>query len=176
MKWKTIGLLLIGLTLTPLVQADGTFAGVFYGQIESDDLDVETGNIGITVGKQADSGLGFEFLLALTADEDEIEGGGLSADVSTQVLGGFAVYKTPGDFFARFKAGIAHLELEVDIDGLGSADDEQTDLAYGISLGARLGYGTLELGYLVLPELEEFEDINIDAEFDMISLGYNWEF
>lgn len=176
MKRQLVALLLSGMLAAPLAQAENTYAGVFYANVESDDIDVKTGNLGITVGSVPDSGGGFEFFYAFTVDEDEITGGGLTADVSTQVLGAFAMYKTPGDYYAKFKAGIAYIDMEVDIDGFGSADDEATNLAYGITLGTRLGFGALELTYLVLPEIDEFEGIGIDAEFDMISLGYNWEF
>jgi hypothetical protein len=55
--------------------------GVFYGQIESED--VETGNIGIVLGGIADSGLGFELFYNLTVSEDEISVNGVEVADAT---------------------------------------------------------------------------------------------
>ena len=169
-------LLLACLFAAAPAQAENYYAGVFYGQVESDEIDVETGNLGLTFGSVAESGLGFEVLLALTVEDDEIGSGVLTADASTSIAGFFAMYKTPGNYYAKIKGGFAHIDVEIDFDNFDTASDNNTDIAFGLTLGARFGNGALELSYLVLPELDEFEGANIDADFDMLSLGFNWHF
>ncbi|HUV20601.1 MAG TPA: hypothetical protein VMZ32_02340 [Gammaproteobacteria bacterium] len=86
-------------------------------------------------------------------------------------------YKTGTDDFngyLKIKGGIAKVDLEFDFDDIGSIDDDTSGLAYGIAFGMSTASGALEITYLVLPEFDAFQDIEVDAEVDMLAISYLW--
>jgi len=177
MKTLLTGLILIGLFISAATSAQGNFVGVGYAQLESED--VETGNLVLSGGHITEKGFGFEVFYALTVSEDSLSVGGFSADITLDSLGVLAVYKTPTDVYDTYlkvKGGFATVDLEFDFDELGSLSDNTSGLAFGIAVGTRLGPGALEFSYMVLPEFDEFEGIEVDAETNMLSLGYLWDF
>ena len=174
MQGKLATLMLTGLLAAPLAHAEGNYAGAFYGQVESEDI--ETGNLGVLIGTTQPSGLGFEAFYTFTIDEDELSEGPFTAEASIDAFGLFATYTVGDDFYVRGRAGYARVELEFDFEGLGSVDDDTSDFAYGIGAGIRTANGALEFTYLVLPEFDEFLGIDVDADVDWISIGYNFNF
>ncbi|MCP4392445.1 MAG: outer membrane beta-barrel protein [Gammaproteobacteria bacterium] len=168
---------LSALFAVPAAHAEGNYAGILYGQVKSEDID--TDNLGFTIGTSADKGAGFEFFYAPTLNEDEISSGSLEADITIDTYGLLAFYKTDDDVFGgylKFKGGIAVVDLEFDFGDDGKLDDDTSGLAYGIGIGIRTGRGALELNYLVLPEFDDFRGIDVDAEVDMFSISYLWDF
>lgn len=171
-----------GFILAPLAGANSNYIGPFYGLVSVDDQDsgfeVENGLLGIAIGGISDSGLGFEVYYAAHLDEDEILVNGREvAEAAITTFGFFAVYRTPGQVFLKLKGGLASSELEFELaNDAGSIEDDAAGLAYGGALGVEIGKGSLELGYLVLPEFGDFEGLDFDADVDMVTLGYNWNF
>ena len=175
MKGKIILLLVTAAFTAPVTQAENQgYAGAFYGLVESED--VETGNLGILVGSSWNNGVGIEFMYSFTINEEELSEGPFTADVSIDTLGLYATYTAGEEFYLRGKAGYAKVDLEFDFEGLGSIDDDTSDFSFGVSFGYRTTNGALELTYLVLPEFDDFQGIEVDADVDMLSIGYNFNF
>ena len=78
--------------------------------------------------------------------------------------------------YVKLKGGVARVNLEFDFDDLGSVDDDTSGFAYGLTFGTRIGGGNLEFSYVVLPEFDEFQGIEVDADVDMLGIYYLWEF
>jgi hypothetical protein len=135
-----------------------------------------TGNLGAIAGYSPDSGLGFEAFYMVTAAKDSDSGAIGDYDIYTNTWGLLGVYKSTGDIYIKGKLGVAIVDLQFDVEGPGSIDDTTAGLAYGIAIGTALGNGNLELAYTVLPSMEEFRDVDFDADFDMIAVSYLWTF
>jgi hypothetical protein len=166
-------LLLIAQLAVPAARAEGAYAGLGYAQLTSED--VETENLSLVVGTSPDRGLGFEFFYAPTFSEDDISADPFDVEATIDVYGMLVYYKTASDDFntyLKLKAGMAKVELDFDFGELGSLDDDTSGLTYGFSFGADVGNGALEFSYLVLPEFDDFQGIEIDAEVDMIGIFY----
>lgn len=177
MKPNFFVILLTALFAMPAAQAEGSYAGIIYGQVTTEDVD--TGNLGFVIGSSSDKGVGFEAFYAPTIDEDEISAGPFDGDITIDTYGILVYYKTDNDAFdgyLKFKGGLAVVDLEFDFGNAGSLDDDTSGFAYGIAIGTRIGNGGLEISYLVLPEFDEFEGIDLDAEVDMFSISYQWDF
>ena len=177
MKPNLFVILLIALFAMPTAHAEGTYAGVIFGQVESEDI--KTDNLGFVIGSSPDKGAGFEFFYAPTISEDEVSAGPFDADITIDTYGILVYYKTGTDDFdgyLKVKAGIAVVDLEFDFENLGSIDDDTSGLAYGIAFGTRIGSGALEFTYLILPEFDDFQGIEIDANVDMFGISYQWDF
>jgi hypothetical protein len=174
MKRQLFTILLISLFTIPLAYAEGSYAGIMYGKVDSEEID--TGNLGFVIGSTQDSGFGFEGFYSLTIDEDTISLGSFTADISIDTYGLLAVYKTAGSPYFKGKAGFAVVDVEFDFEGLGSVDDDESGFAYGFAVGAQLGNGSLELSYTVLPEFDDFQGIDVDADVDMLAINYLWNF
>ncbi|MCP4982833.1 MAG: porin family protein [Gammaproteobacteria bacterium] len=172
-----IAILLIALFAMPMAQAEGTYMGIGYGRAKSEDI--ETGNLGFVIGRSPDKGAGFEFFYAPTIVEDDISSGPLSADITVDSYGILVYYKTGTDDFdgyLKIKGGVAVVDLEFDFDGIGSIDDDTSGFTYGIALGFQMGSGALEISYLILPDFDDFQGIEVDAEVGMFSITYQWNF
>lgn len=170
-------LLLTAQLAATAAHAEGAYAGIGYAQLTSED--VETENISLVVGTSPDRGLGFEFFYAPTYSEDDISADPFDVEATIDVYGILVYYKSASDDFntyIKLKAGMAKVDLEFDFGDLGSLDDDTSGLAYGFAFGTRIGDGALELSYLVLPEFDDFQDIEVDAEVDMLGISYHYEF
>ncbi len=172
-----IAILLIALFTISTAQARGIYAGIIYGQAESEEI--ETGNLGLVIGRSPDKGAGFEFFYAPTIDEDEISEAPLSADITIDTYGILVYYKTGTDDFdtyLKLQGGIAVIDIEFDFGDIGSIDDDTSGFAYGIAFGIQMDSGALEITYLVLPDFDDFQGIEVDAEVDLIGISYRWDF
>ena len=170
-------LILGSLLAATAARAEGLYAGFGYAQLTSEDVDTE--NLSIVVGTSRDRGPGFEFFYAPTYSEDDLSAGSFDVEVSIDTYGMLVYYKTASDDFntyLKLKAGMARVELDFDFGDLGSVDDDTSGLAYGFSFGTEVGNGALEFSYLVLPEFDDFQGIEIDAEVDMMGIFYHWNF
>jgi hypothetical protein len=159
--------------LTTRVRAEGTYAGIGYVQLRSEDLD--TDNLSLVIGKSPDRGLGFEFFYAPTYSKDDLFLDPLDVDVTIDAYGLLAFYRTASDDFNGYlkpRAGFARVDLEFDFGDPGSLDDDTSGLAYGITFGTEIGSGALEFTYLVLPEFDDFQGVEVDAEVDMMGIFY----
>ena len=179
---KTAVAVLLGLLLAPATRAAETnYLGLMYGEVGLDDqnssFEVETGNAGIIAGGISDRGFGFEIFYAATTKEDQIflDGDDIG-DAKIDTFGIYAVYQFGSDLFFRLKGGLAYADFELDIDGLGSFDNSTSGISYGGSVGVRIGPGVLEGTYLVLPEFDDFRAIDLEADIDLLSIAYLWEF
>jgi hypothetical protein len=176
MKKYFVALILAGLSVSPLAQAEEAFVGAMFGQLKVEDI--EPRNLGITLGGTADNGFGFEVFYLFTVDEDTQTVLGDKVDSSTDALGLLASYKTPGNIYFKGKVGWGLAGLRVDVRGVGSADDDTSGFVYGAAIGATLErIGTLELSYLKFPDFDEFDGLALDsADVEFVSLAYMWNF
>lgn len=174
-------LLLGSFVFSLAASAHSGYVAPFYGHITIDergsDFQVENGMLGIAAGRIGEAGLGFEIFYAAHLNDDVIRVDGEDiAKASITSLGLLAVYRTPGRLFMKLKGGFATTGLRLDFDDLGKIDDDSSGLAYGGAVGYEIGSGALELGYLVLPEFDDFEGLDFDADIELITLGYHWNF
>ena len=174
MARTTLILLLLGLLATPLARAEGGYGGVLFAKLETEGSD--TGNLGVQAGIREANGIGFEVFYAATVAKDSNSFSGFEFETSIDAYGLLGTYQTPGDTYVKFKAGIAMVAIEFDLEDASSEDDDESGFAYGIGVGTAIGKGQLELNYLVLPEFEEFQGTDVDADVDMLSLSYLWDF
>ena len=144
-------ILLIAAFVMPAARAEGTYAAIGYGQLKSEDI--ETGNIGLVIGSSPNKGVGFEFFYAPTKTAtDDFNG------------------------YFKIKGGVAVVDLEFDFGDIGSIDDDTSGLAYGFTFGTQIGSGALEITYLILPEFDDFDGIEVDAEVNLFGIFYLWNF
>lgn len=177
MKLYMFGLLLVAAITAAPARAAGTYAGFIYGQVSSEEIDTE--NFGFVVGTAQEKGGGVEFFYTKTVAEDEFSLAPFDVEVTIDTYGLLAYYKTGTDDFdtyLKLQGGLAVVDLEFDFGAIGSIDDDTSGLAYGAAFGFRIGDGALEINYLVLPEFDDFEGIEIDAEVDFIGISYRWNF
>ena len=177
MKWNRIAVLVITLIVAPQTQAEGPFAGISFGLVNSEEADTE--NLGFVAGHSEDEGFGFEVFYLKALSDDSASSSGFSADISTDTWGIFGVYKSADDIYFedmyfKGKVGIGVISIEVDIDGRGSIRDSASDLAFGLAVGTTVGPGDLELSYTMFPSFGEFEDLDTDADADIIAVNYLW--
>jgi hypothetical protein len=155
------------------------YVGVYYGVADSNDGDVENGNLGLVVGGSLESGPGIEFFYTDTVDKDEFEDDGLpDVRYSTQAWGLLGTYKFGSKFYAMLKAGYVFMDIRGDVAGSGTEKFDEDGLSYGFGAGIEVGdSGAVELNYLSLPDVElSVGNENIDFENEIISLGYYWRF
>ncbi len=172
MKWNRIAVLVITLVAAPQALAEDILAGVTLGQVSTEESD--TDNLGFVVGYSSTEGYGFEVFYLKTIEDDSVSVSGFSGDVSTDVWGIFGVYKSPGDIYLKGKFGYGVVSMDFDGDGGGEFADSESDFALGLAVGATLGPGDLELSYTMLPNLDDFEDTDVEADTDIIALTYLW--
>ena len=149
--------------MSPLVLASDRTAGEtdFYAGIKTghmyvalDDLDPKL-PVGILLGVQK-HGFGAEF----EANYVEVESSVRDLDYETYAL--YGVFRTPGKYYAKIRAGYIHENLE----SSGSNSDwDDSGFSGGIVFGADLGQFSLEAGYTV-----------IQADLKYFSLGANYHF
>jgi hypothetical protein len=182
MKQLLIVLLLLGYFSSGAQAAEDTdrgYVGVFYGELDSGDGDVENKNLGFVLGGSMESGPGVEFFYSDTVDKDESKFTG-SADIrySTQAWGLLGTYRIGTKYYARLKAGYTFIDVTGQVSGEGSEKFKEEGASYGIGFGIEVGNnGAVELNYLVLPDIElSSGDEFFDVENELISLGYNWYF
>ena len=152
------------------------YVGVFYGQASTEDVD--NGNLGLVVGGFLESGPGVEFFYSNTVDKDDFEDStGRIFKYETQAWGLLGTYRFGGDLYAMLKAGYTFVDVKANQIGGSSNTFDEDGLSYGLGVGYRVGEnGSVELNYLVLPEIEEIEGILVEADTELLSLGYNWHF
>jgi hypothetical protein len=192
MKKHLIAMILVSLLASPAAFAEGTYGGLSIGRVEMDeDLDAKTGNLGIVLGDINEKGIGYEFFYSLTVLDDSDKQGNDEVTAEIDTLGLFAVIQSPGDIYVKVKAGYGIVSLKYDIfvgDESGSINDSTEGFAYGMSVGAAIGDGAIELTYYKFADFDEFgpiedvldeagfTDVSIDAEVEMINLSYIWTF
>lgn len=177
MKWNRIAVLVITLIVAPQTQAEGPFAGISLGLVNSEEA--ETENLGFVAGYSEDEGFGFEVFYLKALSDDRASRSGLSGDISTDTWGILGVYKSADDIFFdniyfKGKAGIGVIRIEVDIDEGSNIRDSASGLAFGFAVGTTVGPGDLELSYTLFPSFGEFDDLDMDADADMIAVNYLW--
>jgi len=178
--------------------ATGSYGGLSFGQVRlSDDIEIDTGNLGIVLGGVNEHGLGFELFYSLTVLDDSNSSGGTDNAWETDTIGLFAVYQSSGEIYFKAKAGYGMVNLKVDsIDGdtLTTLSDTAEGFGYGLSLGKMFGDGALELTYYRFADLDGFSDleqviedslvgsalegtdVSINSKIEMLNLTYVWTF
>ncbi|MCP4408707.1 MAG: hypothetical protein GY807_13260 [Gammaproteobacteria bacterium] len=172
MKWNRIAVLVITLVTAPQALAEDIFAGVTLGQVSTEESD--TDNLGFVAGYSSSEGYGYEVFYLKTIEDDSASVSGFSGDISTDVWGIFGVYKSSGDIYFKGKFGYGVVSVDIDVDGGGKFEDSESDFAFGLTVGARLGPGDLELSYTMLPDLDDFDGTDVEADTDVIALNYLW--
>lgn len=174
MKWNRIAVLVFALIAAPQAPAEGPFAGISFGQVSIDDAD--TGNPGFVAGHSPAEGFGFEVFYLKGVSDDSASSSGFTGDVTLDTWGIFAVYKTGGEFYFKGKFGYGVVSMEADIDNGDDFRDSESDFAFGVAAGTRLGPGDLELAYTIIPVSGDFDDTDINADTDIIAVNYLWYF
>ena len=78
----------------------------------------------------------------------------------------YGVFRTPGEFYFKGKAGVLYEDVEVDIPTLFSESEDDTGFSAGIGGGWRLNdSGSLEVEFTL-----------IESDLNYLSLGYNIHF
>ena len=182
MKWKPVAVFVITLVAAPQVSAGDVLAGITLGQVSTEESD--TDNLGFVAGYSSPEGYGYEVFMLNTIDADSASVSRFSADISTDVMGIFGVYKydIPGDMYLKGKLGYGIVNLDIDVDGRGKFSDSESGFALGFAAGITLGPGNLELSYTTLPSLGDFDTpdspvfggIKVNADTDFIALSYIW--
>ena len=182
MKQLLIALLVLGyfgFGVQAAEEVEQRYAGFFYGEVDTNEGDVENMNLGLVIGGRMESGPGIEFFYSDTVDKDEFSEDGFS-DVrySTQAWGLLGTYKFGTKFYGVVKGGYTFVDLKADIAGRSNESLDEDGLSYGVGAGFEVGKnGAIELNYLVLPEMEEsLFDENVEFENELTSIGYNWHF
>ena len=193
MKKYFTAMLIGSMLVSPLAIAEETFAGLSLGQLEfTEDVEAKTTNLGIVLGQVNEAGFGYELFYAITLDDDESSEGGFEVEAESDILGLFAIYKTPGDVYFKAKAGYSMVSLHFDFEDGDSANDTSDGFSYGLAIGAQLGGGALELSYYKFSDFDDFSELNdkinevfaasppgdlsLEAEVEMLNLTYVYRF
>jgi hypothetical protein len=174
MKQIFIACILLSLFASPLARAEDSYAGLMYAQLGTENA--KTDNLGLVIGHVADEVVGLEGFYTTTTSRDTATIRATIADVSLDSYGILGVYKTAGEYYLKVKAGWASVEIKADYKASGSAKGNTTGFAYGLTLGADVGDGSVELSYLVLPAFDELLGIPVNANNDMASIAYVMNF
>ncbi len=170
MKKHFIAMILGSMLVSPMAVAEGSYGGLSYGQVYSDDI--HTGNLGIVLGGIAENGFGFEFFYSFPVIKYEFNSGNIydSAEMDTMAL--FAVYQTPGDTYFKAKAGYGSVNLTLDYGDDGNSTDTTKGFSYGIAGGMAIGDGAIELTYFWFPDFDEFDGESVDNDAEMVNFTY----
>ena len=153
------------LTLPAIAAAEGSYAGLNYGNLESEDADMK--NIGVTIGVEINEFFSIESALTTTASGEDL---GSGIELSSDTIAIFGALRSQGDFYAKAKLGLSRIELDLEND-VSSVSDDDSGIAYGFGVGARFENVLFEAEFTRLPELEEFQGIQMNAENNFVSLG-----
>ena len=193
MKKYFTAIIIASMLLSPMAIAEETFAGLSLGQVEfSEDVEAKTTNLGLVLGQVNETGFGYELFYSLTLDDDESTDFGFEVEADSDILGVFAIYKTPGDVYFKVKAGYSLVSLHFDFEDGDSANDTSDGFSYGLAIGAQLGGGALELSYYKFADFDDFSALKeeldellivspvgneaLEAEVEMLNLNYVYRF
>ena len=195
MKKYFCAVLLASMLVPGMAIAEKGFAGLSLGQAEfSKDVEVETTNLGIVLGAVNEIGFGYEVFYSITLDDDSetVSGTEITGEIDT--LGLYAMFKTPGDVYFKAKAGYSFVSHKLEIEDVDSFTDTSDGFSYGLSVGAMIGGGALELSYYRFADFDEFSsleealeadlvgtpfegtEISLEAEVEMLNLTYIYAF
>jgi hypothetical protein len=174
----TLAALLLGLGAAPALAADTGFylgAGLGQGSVEDVDFPGFEDFDGDDTGWKVIGGWRPIRFVAVEANYVDLGSasdnvaGGVDADIDTtgfDVLGMLMLPLFIADLYV--KAGVVAWQQDAQIRGLGSFDDDGTDLVWGV--GGQLRFGS----FAARLEFENFEISNTDT--DMLTLGVTWTF
>lgn len=174
MKWNRIVVIMLTLVTSPQALAENIFAGVTLGQVSTKESD--TVNLGLTAGYTSTEGFGFEAFYLASTNDDSASVSGVSGDISTDVWGIYGVYKyqSSQDIYVKGKLGYGVVKIGFDVNGGEHFEDSESGLSYGLAVGTQLGPGAIELSYIKLPNLDDFDNSGVEADTDIIALTYLW--
>jgi OOP family OmpA-OmpF porin len=152
---------------------NGFYLGAGITQTEFDVDDIGSGELDDNSFKLI---AGFRPLDWLAVEANYIDLGGESDDgvsldatattVSALAIAEFAVI----DLYAR--AGLANWNVDVEVDGLGSADDDGWEPTFGVGIGAHFG----SLGLRAEYETFSADFFDTDADINTLSLSFTYTF
>lgn len=175
MKKHFIAMILASVLFSPMALAEGAFGGLSYNQVRIDDID--TGNLGIVLGNVTESGFGYELNYSFSIIEDKEDDNGIEIKASTDIVGLYLTYETPGDIYFKGKLGYGFVRLKFDALEDGSASDTVDGFSYGLAGGVNIGQGSIELTYYRFSDLEDFDGIDVDdTKIEMLNLSYLFSF
>ena len=126
--------------------AEGSYAGLKYGSLSSEDADM--GNLELSIGRSVAEFVSIEGQYSMNIKEDDIGGG---VNLSADYIGVFAAFKSKGDTYGKARVGVAKIDFELEYKGAKISDDD-TGLSYGIGVGFVAGNGAIEIEYTKLPD------------------------
>ena len=169
---KSIRLLVVVVFLALLganVQAadSSVYVGAKFGQMMVDESGFDDAtNIGILVGYDLVPNISLEGELTTSVSDADVDFFGISGDWNVMTLALYGVFRTPGEFYFKGKAGVLYEDVEVDIPTLFSESEDDTGFSAGIGGGWRLNdSGSLEVEFTL-----------IESDLNYLSLGYNIHF
>jgi len=135
------------------------------------DLGAITGHVGLGINEY----LAVEGELGVGVDDEEISGGGVSAELGLNYLVGAygkARYPVTDVLNVYARAGVVNAELEAEASGGGSSfSGSESDTGFGIGVGADAHIGT-NSGIRFDYTRYDIEDLEADA----FSIGYKYRF
>ena len=195
MKNYIIAMILASVMVSPMATAESGYGGASFSvvNIDTEDFETDSGNIGLVLGAFNEHGWGYEFMYTLTLiDDSESLGGGVDLETEVDTVGLFAVYKTKGQVYVKAKAGYGYVsrgtDVNLDDDEVGSTTDSADGIAYGLAIGTMIGEGMLELSYYRFPDIEEFslfeealegtefEGADFESDVQMLGVTYSFSF
>lgn len=175
LKKLSVLTIFVSVLVSPWAAADETFGGMAFGNVRIEEVD--TGNLGILLGGNGNSGFGYEFLYSFTLIGEEDTVNDVKFSWSTNVLGLFATFRTPGPLYIKGKVGYGQVLINFDpVEGSGLSDAVD-DISYGVAAGIKIGKGAFEATYYRFPDIEEFNGFDIDDErVEMLNISYLFTF
>ena len=166
-KLSTIGILLAALTLSANAQS---YLGVKGGIINiSRDIAFDNGaGMGVLYGYDfPDNNFAVEGEFNTTVSKPE-SNNSRYGDLSVTTLAGYAVFRSPGRFYFKGKAGLLYEYLNSTVSGITTIDVEGSAITISLGIGG---------GMRITEKLSgEVEYTMIEADIGYASLGFNWRF
>lgn len=166
-----IAAILSAAIFTPnICTAKNPYGVIGYGILDSAGSDM--GNISLIIGNSINDVFSIEAAFTFTINEEYL---GDRDNLSSSTISMFAVYQSKGDIYFKGRAGYSKIDFDLEVLDITFTDD--TDgIAYGIGFGFKSGKNAIEFEYTILPDLDSFIGIPIDASNDYIGVGYKVSF
>ncbi len=141
---------------------------LFYAGIKSGNMDIDVSAydtaapLGIQLGYSFNENYAIE--LEYTDTDFDLKTAGMKFNGDMQTYALYGVYRTSGDVYAKFKAGILNEEVSIKVANQ-TADFGDDGFSAGIGAGYRSGPVSIEAEYTIL-----------EQDVDFLSVGLNYHF
>lgn len=171
MSKKSVGMILVAALAVPSLSfADKGYVGLEYANLQSEDADM--GNFGFSVGANINKTFSIEGGYAMTVSPEDL---GSGVELNADVLSVFGAVRSEGKVFGKAKLGVAKVDFEMEASGF-TVSDTASGLAYGFGFGARLDKMLIEAEYTILPELDKFNGVEMNADNRLLGIRASFAF